>query len=123
MTKRLLALLIAAVPVAALAAPESFTMDPMHSSMNFIVVDHMGIAPIYGRFNKFNGKFTLDRAAKAGNVEVNIDTVSVDTNDNDKGSRPRSRDEHLRSGDFFNVAEFPKMTYKSTGVTFNGDNP
>ena len=38
----------------------------------------------------------------------------MDTGDSDKGSRPRSRDEHLRSADFFNAAEFPKMTYKST---------
>ena len=55
-------------------------------------------------------------------MEIAIDTASVTTGDTDKGSRPRSRDEHLRSADFFNAAEFPKMTYKSTKVTFNGDN-
>ena len=49
--------------------------------------------------------------------------MSVDTNENDKGSRARSRDEHLRSADFFNAAEFPKMTFKSTKVAFTGDNP
>ena len=47
----------------------------------------------------------------------------MNTNDNDKGSRPRSRDEHLRSAGFFNAAEFPRMTYKSTALTFSGDNP
>ncbi len=116
------ALLLAALPVAASAAPDGYTLDPMHSSVNFSL-DHQGLSTIYGRFDKFSGKFTLDRAAKTGSVDIAIDTVSVDTNDNDKGSRPRSRDEHLRSADFFNAAEFPKMTYKSTKVTFNGDNP
>jgi polyisoprenoid-binding protein YceI len=94
----------------------------MHSSVNF-TVDHLGLTTIYGRFNKFTGKYSLDRAAKTGSLDAAVDTVSVDTNENDKGSRARSRDEHLRSADFFNAAEFPKMTYKSTKVVFNGDNP
>jgi polyisoprenoid-binding protein YceI len=86
-------------------------------------IDHLGLSMIHGRFSKYSGKFSIDRAAKAGAVELVVETSSVDTNDNDKGSRPRSRDEHLRSADFFNVAEFPKMTYKSTSVAFTGDNP
>jgi polyisoprenoid-binding protein YceI len=120
--KKLALLMLAALPLAATAATESFTMDPLHSSVNFSV-EHLGLSLIYGRFNKFSGKFAIDRAAKSGSTDVSIETVSVDTNDNDKGSRPRSRDEHLRSADFFNAAEFPRMTYKSTGVTFAGDNP
>jgi polyisoprenoid-binding protein YceI len=99
-----------------------FTIDPLHASMNFSV-DHMGLSPIYGRFDKFSGKFAMDRAAKTGSVEVTVETGSVDTNENDKGTRTRSRDEHLRSADFFNAAEFPRMTYKSTNVVFTGDNP
>ena len=78
---------------------------------------------IHGRFKKFSGKVTFDQAAKTGNVEFTIDTASIDTNDQDKGNRPRSRDEHLRSADFFNVAEFPTMTYKSTKVVYTGDTP
>ena len=122
MSKFLAALIVAAVPLTAAAAPESYTIDPMHSSVLF-AIDHLGLSTIHGRFNKFTGKFTIDRAAKSGNVELTIDTASVDTNENDKGSRQRSRDEHLRSADFFNTAEFPKMTYKSTNVVFAGDNP
>jgi len=73
---------------------------------------------------KLNARATaIDRAAKSGSIDLAVDTASVDTGDGDKGSRPRSRDEHLRSADFFNAAEFPKMTYKSTGVAFSGDNP
>jgi polyisoprenoid-binding protein YceI len=122
MQKALAALVLATVPFAANAAPESFTIDPLHSSVLF-AIDHLGLSTIHGRFDKFAGKFSIDRAAKKGEVELAIDTASVDTNDNDKGSRQRSRDEHLRSADFFNAAEFPKMTYKSTNVVFTGDNP
>jgi polyisoprenoid-binding protein YceI len=111
----------AALPVGALAQ-DSYTVDPLHSSVNF-KVDHLGLAMIHGRFTKFAGKFTLDRAAKTGGADLTIETASVDTNDNDKGSRARSRDEHLRSADFFNAAEFPRMTFKSTRVVYNGDVP
>ena len=120
MNKLGLSLLLAAMPIA--AAADNFTVDPLHSSVNFSV-DYTGLTTIYGRFDKFSARFTLDRAAKAGSVEFAIDSASVDTNENDKGSRARSRDEHLRSADFFNAAEFPKLTYKSSKVTFNGDNP
>ena len=56
-------------------------------------------------------------------MEIVIDTASITTGDLDKGSRPRTRDEHLRSADFFNVAEFPKATFKANKITFSGDNP
>jgi polyisoprenoid-binding protein YceI len=111
-----------AVPVAAFAAIDNYAVDPLHSSVNF-TVDHLGLTNIHGRFNKFSGTFSMDKAAKTGSVEASVDTASVDTNENDKGSRARSRDEHLRSADFFNAAEFPKMTFKSTKVAFSGDNP
>ena len=122
MPKVLAAVVLAAVPLAATAAPETYTVDPLHSSVLF-AIDHLGLSTVHGRFDKFAGKFAIDRAAKKGEVELAIDTASVDTHDNDKGSRQRSRDEHLRSADFFNAAEFPKMTYKSTNVVFTGDNP
>jgi polyisoprenoid-binding protein YceI len=120
--KRLSLAVLLAVPVAAHAATDTYAVDPMHSSVNF-TVDHLGLTNIYGRFNKFTGTFAVDKAAKTGSLDASVDTVSVDTNENDKGSRARSRDEHLRSADFFNAAEFPKMTYKSTKVAFTGDNP
>ena len=122
MLKRLSLAVLLAVPVAAHAAADTYAVDPMHSSVNF-TVDHLGLTNIYGRFNKFTGTFSVDKAAKTGSLDASVDTVSVDTNENDKGSRARSRDEHLRSADFFNAAEFPKMTYQSTSVAFSGDNP
>ena len=122
MLKSLTAAALLALPIAAFAATDSYTVDPLHSSVNF-TVDHLGLTNIYGRFTKFSAKYSMDKAAKTGAMEASVDTASVDTNENDKGSRARSRDEHLRSADFFNAAEFPKMTYKSTKVAFTGDTP
>ncbi|MDQ6917479.1 MAG: YceI family protein [Pseudomonadota bacterium] len=122
MLTRLAVCLFSALPVAALAAPESFTLDPIHS-FPYFGIDHLGLSTIHGRFEKMTGKVTFDRAAKTGSIEIAIPSATVNTGDQDKGSRPRSRDDHLRTADFFNVAEFPQMTYKSSKVSFNGDNP
>lgn len=120
MKRIILATLALAMPLAAVAQSESYTLDPIHSFVNF-TVDHLGMSTLYGRFNKSSGKATLDMAAKKASVELNIEAASVDTGDAEKGSRPRTRDEHLRSADFFNVAEFPRITFKSTGAKFSGD--
>jgi len=117
------ALLAGIVPLSALAAPETYTMDPYHSFVQF-EVDHLGgMSRLRGRFDKSAGKFTLDNGVKTGSLEVTVQTASVSTGDGDKGTRARSRDEHLRSPDFFNVAEFPTMTFKSTKVVWKGDAP
>lgn len=111
-----------ALPLAASAAPESYTLDPIHSFPHFSV-DHLGVTTIWGRFDKSSGKFTIDRAAKKGSLDLAIEVASLNTGDGDKGGRPRSRDDHLRSADFFNVAEFPRMTFKADDVKFDGENP
>jgi polyisoprenoid-binding protein YceI len=111
-----------ALPIAATGAPESYTMDPPHSIPQF-ELDYIGFTTIRGRFDKTSGKFTIDRAAKTGSVEFAIDAASVTTGDTERGSRPRTRDEHLRTADFFNVAEFPRLTFKGAAVRFNGDAP
>jgi polyisoprenoid-binding protein YceI len=115
------AVLAAALPLSALAAPESYTFDPYHTYPQF-EAGHLGFSKMRGRFDKSAGKFSIDRAAKSGAIELVVQTASVSSGDNDKGARPRARDEHLRSPDFFNVAEFPTMTFKGTGVKFQGDN-
>jgi len=122
MKMKVLGALAAVLPLAALANPENYTIDPTHSYAYF-EVEHLGVSNQRGRFDRTGGKFTLDRAAKSGSVELNIETASVSTGDNVKGSRPRTLDDHLRTADFFNVAEFPRMSFKSTGVKFAGDNP
>lgn len=121
MSRIAIALLAAAVPFAVVAAPENYTMDPYHTYPQF-EVSHLGFSNMRGRFDRSTGKFTVDRAAKTGSLELVVQTASISTGDNDKGNRPRARDDHLRSPDFFNVAEFPTMTFKGTGVKFQGDN-
>jgi polyisoprenoid-binding protein YceI len=110
------------LPLAAIAAPESYTLDPYHTYPHF-AVEHFGVSQYWGRFDRSSGKFTIDRAARKGTLELNVETASVSTGDNERGSRARTLDEHLRSADFFNVAEFPRMSFKSSEVKFNGDAP
>jgi polyisoprenoid-binding protein YceI len=102
-----------ALPLAAVAAPATYDVDPVHTYPHF-TVSHFGAANLYGRFDKTTGKLVLDRDAKTGTIDIVIETASVDTGPHELLGRTRTRDEHLRTADFFNVAEFPRMTYKGT---------
>jgi polyisoprenoid-binding protein YceI len=119
--KRLALLAFAFAPALA-AAADTYTIDPYHTIPHFTLEYH-GFGTFTGRFDRTSGKFMVDRAARKGSLEFAIETASLTTGDGDRGARPRSRDEHLRSVDFFNVAEFPRMTFRSTDVRFNGDVP
>jgi len=107
-------LLAASLPLAAHAA-ESYTVDPAHTFPHFSI-SHLGFSTLQGRFDKSSGKVTLDRAAKTGSVDIAIEAASVSTGF-------AKRDEHLKSPDFFNAAEFPTITYKSSSMKFKGDTP
>jgi polyisoprenoid-binding protein YceI len=108
------ALFALSLPVAAHAA-DTYTVDPAHTFAHF-TISHMGFSTMHGRFEKTSGKLTLDRAAKTGSVDISIETASISTGF-------AKRDDHLKSPDFFNAAEFPTITYKSTGMKFKGDLP
>jgi len=116
------AVIAAALPLASHAAPEAYTVDPYHS-FPYFEADHYGFTWIRGRFDRMVGRFTIDPAAKTGTVDLSIQTATITTGDNDRGDRPRSRDEHLRTPDFFNVAEFPSMTFRGNATKWNGDAP
>jgi len=103
-----------ALPVSALAA-DGYTIDPAHTFPHF-TISHLGFSTMHGRFDKTSGKVSLDRAAKSGSVDIAIETASISTGF-------AKRDEHLRGPDFFNAAEFPAISYKSTAVHFKGDTP
>ena len=121
--KRLaIGLVVLTLPLSTAAQVESYTIDPFHT-VPYWETDHLGFATMRGHFNKTSGKFTIDRSAKTGTLEITIQTASLNTGDTDREGRPRTRDEHLRSPDFFNVAEFPTMSYRATSVKFSGDNP
>lgn len=118
---RLSSLLVALLlPLAAVAAPETYTLDPTHTNPNFSV-QHLGMSTVWGHFERATGKVVIDRAAKTGSIEVKIPTATISTGDAKRTDGQRSRDEHLRTTDFFNVAEFPDMVFKSTKLNFTGD--
>lgn len=105
---------LVALPLTAQAAPVAYKLDPAHTAVVFIV-DHLGFAKAMGRFNTVAGELSFDKdAADKSSLSVTIDTTSVDTNH-------AKRDEHLKSPDFFNAKEFPKMTFKSTKIEKTGD--
>ena len=93
---------------------ETYELDPAHTYPHF-TVNHLGFSTMHGRFNTTSGTITIDKAKGTGSVNIEVDVNSIDT-------AHAKRDEHLRGPDFFNAAEFPKMTYKSTKVTINKDN-
>ena len=121
--KKLIIAVALATPLAAAAQVENYIIDPFHT-VPYFDIDHLGFATMRGRFDRATGKFSIDRAAKTASVELEIPTATVNSGDTDKsGGRPRTRDEHLKNADFFNVQEFPTMTFKSTKVVFKGDEP
>lgn len=120
MIRRSVAVLAALVPLSVLAAPQTYVIDPIHSFPNF-KINHLGMTSIMGRFERMTGKVVLDQPAKTGSLDVKIPTATVSTGDGRRADGTRSRDDHLRTADFFNSAEFPEMIYKSTKINFNGD--
>ena len=117
---RLMSAVLALCPIAVLATPQSYAIDSLHSFPNF-TINHLGMTTIHGRFDKMTGKVAFDPAAKIGSLEAKVATATVSTGDGKRADGARSRDDHLRSADFFNSAEFPEMVYKSTRFNFSGD--
>jgi polyisoprenoid-binding protein YceI len=117
----LIALLVAGffVPATLRAQPESssaagpplpvFDIDPAHAGAMFMV-RHFDVSHTQGRFNQIGGTISYDRARpEETRIEISIATASVDTNNVE-------RDTHLRGPDYFNVREYPTMTYRSKSV-------
>lgn len=99
---------------AALAAPESYTIDSSHTYPSFKAA-HIGAISFWrGKIDKNSGAVVLDRAAKTGSIEILMDMTSIDFG-LDK------MNEHAKKEDFFDVAKYPTATYKSTKLTFSGD--
>jgi polyisoprenoid-binding protein YceI len=94
-------------------ALKTYQIDPAHSEAAF-QVRHL-ITKVRGRFAEFDGAITFAAdAPESSSVVFSIQTKSIDTNQ-------AQRDEHLRSGDFFDVEKFPVLTFKSTAVAARGD--
>lgn len=108
--------LLAAPAVAAvrdtMPAPVVYRIDPAHSRVTF-KIRHF-VSKVDGRFDRFAGTITMEPGQPAtGVVDVAIETASINTNN-------ASRDNHLRSGDFFLADSFPQIRFVSTKVEAKG---
>jgi polyisoprenoid-binding protein YceI len=83
-----------------------YVIDQAHTSVEF-VVRHMMISNVRGRVRKVSGTITVGEVPERSHVEVEINTVSLDTG-------IRERDRHLRSPDFFDVERHPTIHFRST---------
>lgn len=110
-----LAAIATAVTAPALAAPETYVLDGTHTFPRFSY-NHLGYSTQQSRFNKTTGKIILDQATKTGEVDIVIDTKSVDT-----GSS--IMDEEIQGKDFLDTTKYPTATFKSNRVVFEGDRP
>ncbi len=97
------------------SAPAAYKVDPIHST-NVFRIRHNNVANFYGRFNEMNGTVNWDDADPgASSIKIEIPVASVDTG-------KEGRNNHLKSPDFFNAAQFPTMTFASTSFSKSGDN-
>lgn len=102
-----LALALAVLAVPAARSADTFALDKAHAAVSF-QVEHVGISYIHGRFNDFTGELVFDKADPSqSSLTLTIKADSIDTNQ-------RDRDKHLKGTDFFNVEQFPTITFKST---------
>jgi polyisoprenoid-binding protein YceI len=86
----------------------TWSVDPAHSKVAF-AVKHMGIATVRGEFTEFEGTLELGEDLSSAKAYGTVKAQSVDTNE-------PQRDEHLRSADFFDVAQYPEISFESTSI-------
>ena len=116
MKSTLIALSLALCAGAVAAAPVTYAVDPNHTHPSF-EADHMGGLSVWrGMFRSSSGQVTYDAVAHTGEVDITVDTGSIDFG-HDKLS------EHVKSPDMLDVARFPTATYKGKFSKFNGDAP
>jgi polyisoprenoid-binding protein YceI len=95
--------------------PTTWNIDSTHTGIHFSV-RHMVVAKVRGTFKAFSGTVQLDPRSPAGaSVTARIEAASIDTG-------VEQRDAHLKSPDFFDVAKFPALTFRSTKVEPAGGN-
>jgi polyisoprenoid-binding protein YceI len=87
----------------------TWTVDPVHSRIGF-VARHMMVTKVRGTFTDYTGEVVVGDDPLEAKVSAVVQMASIDTGNAD-------RDGHLRTNDFFDVAQFPTMTLESTGFT------
>ena len=96
------------------AVKTKWIIDPMHSEVHF-KVKHLVISTVTGTFKSFDGSLESENEDFQGAaIEFSLDVNSIDTNQ-------EQRDAHLKSADFFDAEQFPKISFKSTSFEKDGD--
>ena len=114
--KKLFAFTLAAsLSSIAVAAPETYVIEPTHTLPRF-EYSHFGYSTQLSKFDKTSGTIVLDRAAKKGSVDVVIDATSVNTG-------YALFNQHIQAADYFDTEMFPTITFKSNKMLFKGDKP
>lgn len=93
-------------------AAGTWTIDPVHSDVSFSV-RHLGVSKVRGLFTEFSGAVVI--------AEDGTPSVTADINVASVNTRNETRDNHVRSADFFDTEQFPTATYRSTSVRADGD--
>jgi polyisoprenoid-binding protein YceI len=114
MRKICLAVIAGSCCLAANAA-DTYNVDANHTHATF-TFKHLGLSAFDGKIPAEGGTIVLDPAGKTGSVDVTLNLKGVAT------GVPRF-DDHLRSGDFFEVEKFPTATFKADKIEFQGDRP
>ncbi|MBD1366040.1 YceI family protein [Mucilaginibacter sp. ZT4R22] len=97
-----------------MATATKWVLDPMHSEVQF-KVKHLVISTVTGSFKTFEGELTTESDDFEGaDVSFSLDVNSIDTNQ-------EMRDGHLKSAEFFDAETYPKISFKSTSFTKDGD--
>ena len=93
----------------------TYVLDPAHTRVGF-VARHAMVTKVRGQFNEFEGTAVVDGTdLTRSTVQLTIQAASIDT-------RNAQRDEHLRTNDFLDLANYPQITFTSTSVAHLGGN-
>jgi len=97
-----------------MATLTKWVLDPMHSEVQF-KVKHLVISTVTGSFKSFEGSLeTPNEDFTDASISFSLDVDSIDTNQD-------QRDGHLKSPEFFDAEKYPKISFKSTSFTKDGD--